>query len=199
MKSIFAVLALVLAASVAQAQTTWNIDKPHSRIGFTVTHMVVSEVDGDFKEFDGKIISKTTDFDGAEVEFTAKVASINTENERRDGHLKSDDFFSAEKYPDVSFKGTISKSGGKYQLKGKFTLKDVTKDVVFDVTYGGTVDTGRGSKAGFKLAGKINRQDYNLKWANKLQDGSAVVGDEVALNVKVELNKVDPAAAQGTK
>lgn len=189
MKKVYAILVLVLMAGVASAQTNWGIDKAHSKVGFTVTHMVVSEVEGDFKDFDATVVSKNADFDGAEVTFTAKTASINTENERRDGHLKSDDFFSAEKFPEVSFKGTLSKAGGKYQLKGKLTLKDVTKDVAFDVTYGGTIDTGRGVKAGFKLSGTINRQDYNLKWANKLQDGSAVVSDEVALNCKIELNK----------
>ncbi|MBS1977991.1 MAG: YceI family protein [Bacteroidetes bacterium] len=190
MKKVYAMLAFVLMAGVASAQTTWSADKAHTKIGFIVTHMMVSEVEGNFKDFDAKVVSKNADFDGAEVEFTAKTASINTENERRDGHLKSDDFFNAEKFPDVTFKGTLAKAGGKYQLKGKLTLRDVTKDVAFDVTYGGTIDAGKGGvKAGFKLAGKINRQDYNLKWANKLQDGSAVVGDEVALNCRIELNK----------
>lgn len=189
MKKVYAMLAFVMMAGVASAQTNWTADKVHSKIGFTVTHMVVAEVEGDFKDFDATVVSKNADFDGAEVTFTAKTASINTENEKRDGHLKSDDFFNAEKFPDVTFKGTLVKAGGKYQLKGKLTLRDVTKDVAFDVTYGGTIDTGRGVKAGFKLTGKINRQDYNLKWANKLQDGSAVVGDEVALSCRIELNK----------
>jgi len=189
MKKLNTLLALVLLTGAAFAQTTWNIDKPHSKIGFSVIHMVVSETEGNFKDFDGKVVSKNADFDGADVEFTAKVASIDTDNENRDKHLKSPDFFDAEKFPDVIFKGVLSKAGGKYQLKGKLTLKDVTKDVAFDVTYGGTVDTGKGTKAGFKLTGKINRQDYNLKWANKMQDGNAVVSDEVTLNVKIELNK----------
>jgi polyisoprenoid-binding protein YceI len=189
MKRIFAVSALVLVAIATQAQTVWSIDKPHSTIGFSVSHMVVSETTGNFKEFDGKVTSKEADFNGAEVEFTAKVASINTENANRDGHLKGDDFFSAEKYPDITFKGTLVKNGGKYQLKGQFTMKGVSKEATFDVTYGGTVDTGRGVKAGFKLVGKINRQDYGVKWANKLQDGSAVVGDEVEVTCKIELNK----------
>ncbi len=189
MKKLNTLLALVLLAGASYAQTTWTIDKPHTKIGFSVIHMVVSETEGNFKDFDGKIVSKNADFDGAEVDFTAKVASIDTDNENRDKHLKSPDFFEAEKFPDITFKGVLSKSGGKYQLKGKLTLKDVTKDVAFDVTYGGTVDTGRGVKAGFKLAGKINRQDYNLKWASKMQDGNAVVSDEVTLNIKIELNK----------
>jgi len=189
MKKLSALFALVLLAGAVKAQTTWNADQAHSSIGFGVTHMIVSEVNGNFKDFTAKVVSKNADFDGAEVEFSAKVASINTENERRDGHLKSPDFFEAEKFPEITFKGTLVKAGGKYQLKGQFTMKGVTKDVAFDVTYGGTVDTGRGMKSGFKLVGKINRQDYGVKWANKMQDGSAVVSDEVEVTCKIELNK----------
>ncbi|MFZ5972673.1 MAG: YceI family protein [Bacteroidota bacterium] len=182
------VVGLLLSGSVL-AQTTWTVDKSHSKVGFSVTHMVVAEAEGKFDDFDITVVSKSDDFNGADVEFTAKVASINTENENRDKHLKSDDFFSADKFPEIKFKGTLMKEGGKYKLKGKFTMKDVTKDVEFDVTYGGTIDTGRGVKAGFKLVGTINRQDYGLKWANKLQDGSAVVSDEVGISCKIELNK----------
>lgn len=189
MKKLNVLFALLFVAGAATAQTTWKIDKSHSKVGFAVTHMVVAETEGKFDDFDATIVSKANDFNGAEVEFTAKIASINTENERRDGHLKSADFFDAEKFPDVKFKGTIVKEGGKYQLKGKFTLKDVTKDVTFDITYGGQINTGRGTKAGFKFTGVINRQDYNVKWANKMQDGSAVVGDDVTISCKVELDK----------
>lgn len=189
MKKISVLFASLLIMGSTYAQTTWTIDKVHSKIGFSVAHMVVSETEGNFKDFDGKIITKTDDFNGAEVEFTAKVASINTENEKRDGHLKSDDFFNAEKFPDVKFKGVLTKEGGKYVLKGKFTMRDVTKDVAFDVTYGGTVAAFGGQKAGFKLTGKINRQDYGLKWSKTVEAGGLVVGDEVELLVKVELDK----------
>lgn len=189
MKKINALFVFMLVAGVASAQTNWVVDKGHSKVGFTVTHMVVSEVEGQFKDFDIKIASKSDDFNGADVEFTANVASIDTESERRDGHLKSADFFEAEKYPTIKFAGKLEKAGGKYQLKGNLTMKDVTKPVVFDVTYGGTIDTGRGVKAGFKATGKINRQDFNVKWANKVQDGSAVVSDEVQLVAKLEFNK----------
>lgn len=189
MKKIFTLFALVLMAGAVNAQTTWNLDQGHSSVGFAVSHMVVSEATGSFKDYTVKVVSNTADFDGADVEFSAKVASINTDNANRDGHLKSPDFFEAEKFPEITFKGKLSKSGSKYQLKGQFTMKGVTKEVAFDVTYGGTIDTGRGVKAGFKLNGVINRQDYGVKWANKLKDGSAVVGDEVQVIVKLELNK----------
>jgi polyisoprenoid-binding protein YceI len=189
MKKINALLAILFVAGAAFAQTTWSIDKAHSKIGFNVVHMAVSEVEGNFKDFDGSVVSKADDFNGAEVSFTAKTASIDTDNERRDGHLKSPDFFEAEKFPDLAFKGNLVKDGGKYKLKGDLTLKGVTKPVEFDVTYGGSINAGNGMKAGFKLLGQINRQDFGLAWANKLATGEMVVSDKVDIICKIELNK----------
>jgi polyisoprenoid-binding protein YceI len=189
MKKINALLAILFVAGAAFAQTTWSIDKAHSKVGFNVVHMAVSEVEGNFKDFDGSVVSKADDFNGAEVSFTAKTASIDTDNERRDGHLKSPDFFEAEKFPDLAFKGNLVKNGGKYKLKGDLTLKGVTKPVEFDVTYGGTINTGREVKAGFKLLGQINRQDFGLAWSNKLASGEMVVSDKVDVVCKIELNK----------
>jgi polyisoprenoid-binding protein YceI len=180
---------MLLVAGSTMAQTTWNIDKNHSKVGFSVIHMAVSEVEGNFKDFEGSVVSKADDFNGAEISFTAKTASIDTDNERRDGHLKSPDFFEAEKFPDLSFKGNLVKAGGKYKLKGDLTLKGVTKPVEFDVTYGGSIDTGRGIKAGFKLLGQINRQDFGLTWGNKLASGELVVSDKVDIIAKIELDK----------
>jgi polyisoprenoid-binding protein YceI len=190
MKKMNTVLAvLVFAAASAFAQTTWTIDKAHSKIGFNVTHMAVSEVEGNFKDFDGSLVSKAADFNGAEITFTAKTASIDTDIERRDNHLKSPDFFDAAKYPEISFKGNLVKQGGKYKLKGDLTMHGVTKPVEFDVTYGGTINTGKGEKAGFKISGKLNRQDYGLTWNNKVPTGELVVGDEVEIIGKIELDK----------
>ena len=189
MKKISVLMMALLVSGSMLAQSTWTIDKVHSKIGFSVSHMVVSETEGSFKDYTGSVVSKTDDFNGAEVSFTAKVASIDTENERRDGHLKSADFFDAEKFPEISFKGNLVKDGKKYKLKGDFTMKGVTKKVEFDVTYGGKIDTGRGEKAGFKVLGVINRQDYGVNWSNKLASGEMVVGDEVSLNIKIELDK----------
>lgn len=187
MNTVLAVL--VFAAASAFAQTTWTIDKAHSKIGFNVTHMAVSEVEGNFKDFDGSLVSKAADFNGAEITFTAKTASIDTDIERRDNHLKSPDFFDAAKYPEISFKGNLVKQGGKYKLKGDLTMHGVTKPVEFDVTYGGTINTGKGEKAGFKISGKLNRQDYGLTWNNKVPTGELVVGDEVEIIGKIELDK----------
>lgn len=199
MKKLNAVLALVFLASASFAQTNWAIDKAHSKIGFNVTHMVVSEVEGYFKDYDAKIVSTTDDFSGATVEFTAKAASVFTNNDYRDAHLRGegnrdDDFFGVAKYPEIKFAGTLTKEGGKYVLKGNLTMRDVTKPVTLDVTYGGRVKTPNqknpnGEKAGFKIKGKINRKDYGLKFSAALQDGNLVVSDEVELDIKIELNK----------
>ncbi|NBP70938.1 MAG: YceI family protein [Cytophagia bacterium] len=189
MKKIYAVVAALFVAATVSAQTSWNIDKSHSKIGFSATHMVVAETEGTFKDFDATVVSKSEDFNGAEVTFTAKTASINTENEKRDGHLKSPDFFDAEKFPEVSFKGTLVKEGNKYKLKGDFTMKGVTKKAEFDVVYGGSINTGRGVKAGFKLTGVINRKDYGVTWSSTLAGGEMVVGDDVQISCKIELDK----------
>ncbi len=190
MKRVNLLAAALFISGFAVAQTNWTIDKSHSNITFTVTHMVVAETSGSFRDFEGTVASKTDDFVGAEVTFTAKTASINTENENRDKHLKSDDFFSAEKFPEIKFKGNIVKEGGKYLLKGDFTMRDVTKPVAFDVVYKGTL----GNKAGFKLNGVINRFDYGLKWDRALEAGGLVVGQDVVIACNVELNKPKEAA-----
>jgi polyisoprenoid-binding protein YceI len=119
------------------------------------------------------------------------VSSINTDNDFRDKHLKGDDFFNAEKYPAIKFQSTsLTPAGGnKYKLAGNLTMRDVTKPVVFDVTYGGTVTAMGKTKAGFKAKTTINRFDYNLKWDKATEAGSLVVGKDVELVVNVELNK----------
>ncbi len=187
----FSTLALLLmfAAGSALAQSTWTIDKAHSKIGFNVVHMAVSEVEGNFRDFDASIVTKSADFDGAQITFTAKTGSIDTGNERRDNHLRSDDFFNAEKHPEIAFSGSLVKQGAKYKLKGNLTMHGVTKAVEFDVTFGGTVNTGRGEKAGFRINGKINRQDYGLTWSNKTPGGELVVSDQVEIIGKIELDK----------
>jgi polyisoprenoid-binding protein YceI len=189
MKRLIVLMAFVVAAGVASAQTAWKVDKGHSNIQFNVIHNLIAEVSGAFKEFDGTIVSKSDDFNGTDVEFVVKTASINTGIENRDNHLRSDDFFNAEKFPEIKFKGQLVKEDGKYFLKGDLTMRDVTRPVVFDVTYGGSVDTGRGVRAGFKVTGKINRLDYGLKWSNKLATGELVVADQVEIVCRLELVK----------
>ena len=190
MKTITSLL-LLFVAGVSYGQVTWNLDPNHTKIGFTVTHMAVSEVEGNFRQFEGSIAAKGDDFDGAAVTFSAKTASVDTDNEKRDGHLKSPDFFDAEKYPDITFKGTLSKSGTKYVLKGDLSMHGVTKPVQFDVTYGGTMNSNDkgGKKAGFKLSGEIDRKDYGLTWAKTAPGGELVVSDKVQIVCRIEADK----------
>ena len=189
MKQLNFIIAFLFVGTAAFAQTTWTIDNVHSKIGFSVTHMAVAETEGKFNDYTGSVVTKGNDFNGAEVSFTAKTASIDTDNEKRDGHLKSPDFFDAAKYPEITFKGNLVKEGAKYKLKGDLTMHGTTKPVEFDVTGGSVVNTGRGEKSGFKFTGKLNRKDYGLTWANTTPTGEMVVGDEVELIIKVELDK----------
>ena len=177
---------------LTQVPTKWKLDKGHSNVRFTVTHMVVSEVDGAFKIYDGSLEHTKADFSDAKVAFSVDVASVNTDNERRDGHLKGDDFFSADKFPQMKFESTSWKPLGnnKYKVDGNLTIRDVTKPVSFDVTYGGTITTAQGAKAGFKAKTTINRFDYNLKWDRATEAGGLVVGKDVEVTINTEFNQV---------
>jgi polyisoprenoid-binding protein YceI len=183
---------LLVAATGAMAQTKWTVDKLHSNVKFSVQHMVVAEMEGSFKMFDGTMEHSKADFSDAKINFTVDVASVNTDNERRDGHLKADDFFNAEKFPKMTFVSTSVKPAGqgKYKIAGNLTIRDVTKPVVFDVTHGGVLKTQKGSKAGFKARTTINRFDYNLKWDRATETGGLVVGKEVEIVVNVEMDSV---------
>ena len=189
------ILSLTLALALGltlQAQSKWSFDKAHSKISFNVEHLVISEVNGQFGTFDGEVTSSSEDFAGSNINFTIEVASIDTDNDRRDGHLKSDDFFNAEKFPEITFKGkSLNKvDGNKYKLTGDLTIRDVTKEVILDVKYGGTVKDPYGNiKAGFKVTGNINRFDYNLKWNAAMESGGLVVGENVEIVGNIELKK----------
>ncbi|MEH6679947.1 MAG: YceI family protein [Sediminicola sp.] len=167
--------------------TQWNIDSTHSEIGFKVKHMMISTVSGHFDEFTASINSAKEDFKGAKFDFSAKVSSINTKNADRDNHLRSNDFFNAEAYPELKF---ISKSYDGNQLVGDLTIKDVTKEVVLDVDFNGiAVDPYGQTKAGFEITGKINRKDFGLTWSAVTEAGSIVVGDTVTLQLALQFIK----------
>jgi polyisoprenoid-binding protein YceI len=188
----FTVAFLAFGFVGAQAQSVWTLDRSHSNLKFTVKHLVVSEVDGSFKIFDGSVKAKDDTFEGAEIEFVADVASVNTEDEKRDEHLKSDDFFNAEKYPKMKFTSKSFKkvNKNKYKLTGDLTIRDVTKTVTFDVVFGGVVkDPWGNTKAGFKAITTINRFDYNLKWNKLIEAGGAVVDKDVKITANIELAK----------
>lgn len=193
MKRVFSLLIVtlsVISVSFAQTAKTWNVDKLHSSVKFAVSHLVISEVEGNFKIFDGNLVAAKEDFTDAKINFTVDVNSINTDNSSRDGHLKSDDFFNAEKFPNMTFVGTSfkKKSGSAYELTGDLTIRDVTKKVTFAVKYGGTTKDPYGNtKAGFKATGTINRLQYGLKWNTLTEAGGAVVGSDIDLTINLEM------------
>lgn len=189
MKKVVFLFVLALSQVTLFGQVKWNLDNSHSSVRFTVTHLVISEVEGTFKTFTGSISAPKPDFTDASIDFTVDVNSINTDNEMRDNHLKAPDFFDAAKFPKMTFKSTSFKkvSGNKYELIGNLTIRDVTKSVKFDVTYGGTVKDPYGNtKAGFKAATTISRSAFGLTWNALTEAGGAVVSDEVAISVKLE-------------
>ena len=188
-KFILVILVGLLFNAGSHAQNKWVLDNNHTKVSFIVTHLVISEVEGNFKNFTGSMTSSKPDFTDAQIDFSVDIASINTDNEQRDTHLKSDDFFNAEKYPKMTFKSILMKKTGdkKYELVGNLTIRDVTKKVKFIVTYGGTVkDPWGNTKAGFKATATINRLDYGLKWNTLTETGSAVVSSEVTININAE-------------
>lgn len=190
-KIILSLLATVIGLA-SSAQTKWSVDPTHSNVKFSVSHMVISEVEGLFSGFEGTLDAPGADFNNSSINFSVNVGSINTNSEQRDGHLKSPDFFDVAKYPAMTFTSTSFKkiSGNNYKLEGKLTIKDITKKVTFDVTYGGTVKDPYGNiKAGFKAKGSIKRMEYGLKWSALTELGGMVVGDEVGILFNIELAK----------
>lgn len=174
------------------ATTKWSIDSMHSEIGFKVKHMMISNVSGSFGAFNAEAVTDGDDFSTAQINFSAKVDTINTGVADRDAHLKSDDFFNAETYPEIRFvgKGLTKKSDEHYTLDGDLTIRDVTKPVTLDVDYSGIVTDPYGQvKAGFAVNGKVKRSEYNLKWNAITEAGSIVVGDDIKIAAEVQLIK----------
>lgn len=167
--------------------TTWKVDPAHSEIGFRVRHMMISTVSGSFEEFDATIESADETFKDAKFSFSAPVASINTKNKDRDAHLKSDDFFNAEKYPTLSFK---SKSFDGGTMVGDLTIRNVTKEISLQVDIHGIAEDSYGqTKAGFEATGTINRKDFNLNWNAVTEAGNVVVSDKVTLTIHAQFIK----------
>jgi polyisoprenoid-binding protein YceI len=168
-------------------KTKWAIDPTHSEITFKVKHMMISTVTGHFQEFDANLETDNENFVDASINFSAKIDSINTKNADRDGHLKSDDFFNAEAYPEMTF---VSKSFDGETLVGDLTIRDVTKEVALDVDLNGiAVDPYGQTKAGFEIKGEISRKDFNLTWNAVTEAGSIVVSDKVKIQVEAQFIK----------
>ncbi|MEM7549896.1 MAG: YceI family protein [Bacteroidota bacterium] len=173
------------------AKTNWNIDPMHSEVHFKVKHMMVSTVTGAFDEFEGKTEAEDENFENGTFTFKAKTASINTKITDRDNHLKSDDFFNAEKYPEITFNSkSFIKDGDDFKLVGDLTIRDVTREVELEVIHDGVaVDPYGQTKAGFELTGKINRKEFGLQWNGVTEAGSVVVSDTVRLVLNIQLIK----------
>ncbi|MBB6680378.1 YceI family protein [Aequorivita sp. 609] len=167
--------------------TNWSLDSAHSEIAFKVKHMMISTVTGHFEDFEATAKTDGDDFKNAEFTFTAKTASINTKNKDRDAHLRSDDFFNSEEFPELKF---VSKSFDGDKLVGDLTIRDITKEVVLDAELNGVaVDPYGQTKAGFEMTGTINRKDFNLTWSAVTEAGSIVVSDKVKMVVDVQFTK----------
>lgn len=175
--------------SVTENKTTWAVDPMHSEVQFKVKHLVISTVTGNFNQYNGEVITEGDNFANAQVTFTIDTDSISTNNEQRDGHLKSDDFFAADKYPQITFKSTaVEKTGvDTFKLTGDLTIRDVTKPVTLEVEQGGIArDMYGNTKAGFEVSGKINRKEFGLQWNGITEAGSVVVSDEVKIIASVQ-------------
>ena len=171
--------------------TIWKIDPSHSEINFKVKHLVVSSVRGNFDDFKATIEAEKEDFSDAKIEFEADTNSINTRNNDRDAHLKSADFFDAQKYEKISFVSTSAEKVSDYELKvkGNLTIRDITKEITLDVIYNGIVEGMDGNEvAGFEISTRLNRFDYGLKWNVLTEAGGVVVGNEVKIEILAEFN-----------
>ncbi len=171
--------------------TKWVLDPTHSEVQFKVKHLVISTVTGSFKSFQGTMETDGEGIENARVEATFDIASIDTNMEMRDGHLKGGEFFDAEQYPAMKFVSTgLSKKGDDYELTGHLTIKDVTKPITLAVEYGGTAQDFFGNtKAGFEATGKISRKEFGLTWDGITEAGAIVVSDEVKLIINAQFAK----------
>jgi len=194
-KSLIFAFSLLISSSFIFAQSTetpWKVDKSHSSVGFTVTHLMISEVSGNFKDYDIQVSSTKPDFSDLKVTANIKVASINTENTQRDEHLRGDDFFNAASFPEIKFVSVAVKKIDEkhYKIIGNLSIRDVTKSVTFDAVYNGSIKSPWGNTvAVWKASASINRTDYNLKWNKALEAGGVTVSNEVAMNLVIEMSK----------
>lgn len=184
--------AVALAHPVLAESVEWALDSSHSRLGFSVSHLVVSSVSGRFKQFSGKVELDEANLTKSQVDITIKADSIDTDDPKRDEHLRSPDFFDAKKFPTLNFRSSkITKVGGKkYKVAGDLTIHGVTKPVTLDAELSEPIKNPWGKVVrSVKMSGKIKRGDFGLTWNKSLDAGGVVVGDEVTLDIQAELNK----------
>ncbi|MBL8005443.1 MAG: YceI family protein [Candidatus Kapabacteria bacterium] len=177
-----------------QELAKWVLDPSHTKVGFSVRHFGISEVDGFFKNYNGTVKTEKEDFSDLQVNVTVQTDSIDTNDAQRDAHLKADDFFNVEKFQEMNFESTKLEStdtDNEYKMHGNLTIRGITKPVIFDLEYAGTVpqDPFGNTKAGFFLTGIINRQDFGLSFNVMLGTGNLAVSNKVKINIPVQLLK----------
>jgi polyisoprenoid-binding protein YceI len=187
---ILAALVLVLGYGAAAAQGTYTIDTVHSNVGFKIRHLV-SKVSGEFTDFEGTIVADFENLDTSSVEFTIQAASIDTKNEKRDDHLRSEDFFNVEKYPEIRFKSSkITRvDEDTFAVDGTLTMRGVAKEISLMVDFLGEMSAMGGIRAGYELTTTVNRMDYGVSWNRAVEAGGFVLGDDVEVNIALELIK----------
>jgi polyisoprenoid-binding protein YceI len=179
-------------AQEPQELPVWEIDSAHSAVEFSIRHFLTA-VPGRFNQFDGTITFDPEHLDRSEVSFTVQAASIDTRNADRDRHLRSPDFFDAEKFPTLRFESSsFTRANSELRVTGELTIHGVTQEVTVPVEFLGRLDTPRGSKAGFAANFTINRKDFDITWNRNLDQGGAVLGEEVEIRVNIEANMQQP-------
>ena len=171
----------------------WGIDPTHSEIGFKVKHLMITNVKGLFREFGASIYTTGEDFMTSEIDFWMNSASVDTNDAKRDEHLRAEEFFDSEHFKQISFQGNSYEkvdNDGSYELYGELTIKGITQKIKLDVEFGGVMkDPWGNEKAGFTINGKINRKDFGLNWNAVLEAGGLAVSDEVNINCAIEIIK----------
>ncbi|MDP2654043.1 MAG: YceI family protein [Candidatus Omnitrophota bacterium] len=189
---------LLLSATIfcsqatARAADTYTVDKDHSSIGFSVSHLMISTVRGEFTDYQGTIVFDPADPATIQIDAVLQAASVNTRQEKRDEHLKTADFFDVANNPTITFKSKdVKKDGDQYLITGDLTIREVTKEIQLSAAIQGPVKTPFGAEAiGISAQTKINRQDFGVSWNKTMDEGGYVVGDEVLLDVRIEAQKM---------
>ena len=194
------VLGILAAAAGLLAAETYTVNPAHSHVGFKVTHMVISKVSGQFTSFSGTFIYDEQDITQSSIRGKIGTASITTQNEMRDKHLKSPDFLDAEKNPEITFESkAIVKSGDGYRVVGTLTLRGLSKEISFPFTITGKVKDPQGNeRLGAEASLTINRMEYGVSWNKTLDTGGLVVGKDVQIDLSAEFIKQKPPAAPAT-
>lgn len=174
-------------------KTKWILDPAHTEIGFKIKHLMIASVRGIFKEFDASIYTTDEDFMTAEIDFWINPESIDTNDKKRDEHLKGADFFDVEKFKEINFTGNTYEEvdkDGSYELFGELTIKGIKKQVKLDIEFGGVMkDPWGNERAVFSIHGKINRKDWGLTWNTVLETGGVLVSEDVWITCEIQLIK----------